>query len=141
MAKRVLLIFVAVLMVACSAKIEPYYVEYEMEMRNSSGVDVKLAVENNSSLSDVMVLRDGENVRWRTNSGLYTWPFDNVDTIAVNVYYEDIYLVQYGSKPEMTSVRNPGDRANYIQKKVSESVYSFVYTFTKEDYEKAKEVK
>lgn len=141
MVKRVLLVFVAVFMVSCSAKIEPYYVEYEMEMRNSSGVDVRLGVENNSSLPDSLVLRDGESVKWRTNSGLYAWPFDNVDTVAVNVSYDDIYLMVYGTKKEMVNDRNPGDRTNYIQEKIDESTYSFVYSFTESDYEKAQEVK
>lgn len=137
MGKRVLLVLIVALITSCSAKIEPYYIEYVFEMRNGSGVDVEVTVKNNSSLSDIFVLRNGENVKWRTNSGLYTWPFDNVDTLAVDVYYNDIYLVRYGSGDGFVSARNPGDRTNYVQKKIDESTYSFVYSFTEDDYKKA----
>lgn len=126
-------------MVSCSAKIELYYKEYFFEMRNDTGVDVELQVDNNSSFLDRVVLKDGESVQWRTNSGIYSWPFDNVDTVAVTVYYNDIYLVEYGDKKGMTPSRNPGDVKNYVEKKIDDLTYSLVYTFTKQDYQKAQQ--
>lgn len=137
MLKRVLLLFVAAFTVSCSAKIEPYYVEYELEMRNDCGVDVKLYMQNRSVLPEGLVLKNGESVKWRTNSGVYAWPFDNVDFVPNIVYYNDIYLVEYGTGQKMVSARNPGDVSNYVKEKIDESTYSMVYTFTKNDYDNA----
>lgn len=124
----------AAFMVSCSAKIEPYYVEYVCEIRNSSGVNVRLFMQNQSPFPEGMVLQNDESVQWRTNSGVYAWPFNNVDSIANTVVYNDNIVKEYGTGKGMTVARNPGDPSNYVKKKIDDFTYSLVYTFVESDY-------
>ncbi|MEG1553659.1 MAG: hypothetical protein RR363_01400 [Rikenellaceae bacterium] len=136
-----LLVLFLVLIVSCSAKIDPYYVEYPFEMVNNSGVRVDLTFEANSSLPQKVVLQNGEILRWRTNSSVYAWPFDNVDTIAVVVRYDDTHIVKYGVGNGLTKSRCPGMINNYVERKLGDMIYQYRYTFTEKDYENSLNIK